>query len=338
MKKQVIIGGLGLCLMACHPQTQQQTHLIPVRVMVIDTTESVYTRTYVGQVEASQSATLSFGRGGRVTDIYCQRGQKVTQGQALIKVDDTQQIHSLKAANATFQQAKDGYERVRQVYDKGGVAQVKFIDIETKLHQAQSLVDLAQQEVENTVLRAASDGVVSAIHAQKGNVLLPAQPAVEVMTDEQRVVVIPVSEKQINRIQQKDRGVIYIPALNIQCEGEVIEKELTSSSPAHTYNVKLKLKDTLQNSLLPDMVAKVQLVSDRQSGIILPAECIQTHKEGKSVWVVQNGQSERREVETGAFTSKGVMITQGLTKGDVVVVDGYQKLSRGANVQISDQQ
>ncbi len=335
MKRLFIIGCVGLCLIACQPQTQQETSAIPVHVLTIDTTESVNTHTYVGHVEASQSALLSFPLGGRVTAVSCQAGQQVTQGQALLKVDDTQQSNSLATAKAALQQAQDGYERVQKVYSKGGVPEVKMVDIETKLKQAQSLVDAAQKELENTTLRAANDGVVSTIYAREGLVLLPAQPAIEVVNNKQMVVVIPIPEAQINRIQTKDKGVVFIPAIDLTCEGIVVEKELTSSSPAHTYNVKLNVLSQ-GSQLLPDMVAKVQLLSDRQCGIVLPAECVQTHKDGKSVWVVTEGLAERRRIETGMFTSQGVIVTAGLNKGDIVVVDGYQKLSRGAKVQIQD--
>lgn len=335
MKKFFIIGSVGLCLMACQPQTQQETSAIPVRVLTIDTTESVSTHTYVGHVEASQSTSLGLSRGGRVTAVYCQIGQQVTQGQALLKVDDTQQVNALATAKAALQQAQDGYERVQKVYSKGGVPEVKVVEIETKLKQAQSLVDVAQQELENTTLRASGDGVVSAVYAHNGQVLLPAQPAVEVVDNRQLVVVIPVPEKQISRIQTKDKGVVFIPAIDLTCEGVVVEKELTSSSPAHTYDVKLNVLSQ-GSQLLPDMVAKVQLMGDRQCGIVLPAECVQTHKDGKSVWVVTEGLAERRRIETGMFTSQGVIVTAGLNKGDRVVVDGYQKLSRGAKVQIQD--
>ncbi len=335
MKKLFIIGCVGLCLMTCQPQTQQETNAIPVRVLTIDTTESVDTHTYMGHVEASQSALLSFALGGRITAVYCQTGQYVTQGQALLKVDDTQQINALETAKAALQQAQDGYERVQKVYSKGGVPEVKVVEIETKLKQAQSLVDIAQQELENTTLRASGDGVVSAVLAHNGQVLLPAQPAVEVVDNRQLVVVIPIPEKQISRIQTKDKGEVFIPAIDLTCEGVVVEKELTSSSPAHTYNVKLNVLSQ-GSQLLPDMVAKVQLMGDRQCGIVLPAECVQTHKDGKSVWVVKEGLAERRRIETGMFTSRGVIVTAGLNKGDIVVVDGYQKLSRGAKVQIQD--
>lgn len=336
MTKQIIIGCIGLCLVACQPQTQQQIQPIPVRVTIIDTTESINTHTYVGRVQARQSSVFGFNLGGRVTHVYCKLSQPVTKGQTLIKVDDTQQRNSLQAAKATLKQAQDGYQRVKKVYDKGGIPQVKLIDIETKLKQAQTMVDLAQQEVENTTLRAANDGIVSAIFVSEGQILLPAAPAIEVMENEQMTVVIPVPEVQISHITKNEKGVISIPAIDLHCTGEVIEKDLTSSSPAHTYNVKLNILDADTEQLLPDMVAKVQLMSEQQRGIILPAECIQTHKNSQSVWVIVDNQAERRTIETGCFVTQGVIVTKGLEKGDIVVLDGYQKLSRGAKIQIID--
>ncbi|MGN1247636.1 MAG: efflux RND transporter periplasmic adaptor subunit [Paludibacteraceae bacterium] len=84
--------------------------------------------------------------------------------------------------------------------------------------------------------------------------------------------------------------------------------------------------------LLPGMVCRVTMDEQRVEGILLPAECIQTGQQGKTVWVLQGGRAIRQQVATGPFVGEQVLITDGLRRGDRVVTAGIQKLYNGCEV------
>ena len=56
---------------------------------------------------------------GRVVSIAVKNGQRVTKGQTLLEVDNTQAMNTLRTAEASLKHAQDGYDRVSKVHSKG---------------------------------------------------------------------------------------------------------------------------------------------------------------------------------------------------------------------------
>jgi multidrug efflux pump subunit AcrA (membrane-fusion protein) len=80
------------------------------------------------------------------------------------------------------------------------------------------------------------------------------------------------------------------------------------------------------------MVGKIQLQTQAVEGIIIPATCIHTQTHSTMVWVVHNGKAMRRQIEVGPYTADGVLVSSGLSVGDVIITSGYQKMYNGAPV------
>jgi multidrug efflux pump subunit AcrA (membrane-fusion protein) len=81
--------------------------------------------------------------------------------------------------------------------------------------------------------------------------------------------------------------------------------------------------------LLPGMVCRVELTPDNTSqGIVVPIGIIQITIDGqKFVWMDKSGIARRTFVTTGAARGNGVEILSGLSEGDRIVTQGYQKIS-----------
>ena len=84
---------------------------------------------------------------------------------------------------------------------------------------------------------------------------------------------------------------------------------------------------------MPGMVCRVRMDGEAVEGCVVPASILQTGKQGRYLWVVSDGKVCRRNVSVGGFAGKGVLITDGLQEGDLVIVRGYQKVSTGMAVE-----
>ena len=145
-------------------------------------------------------------------------------------------------------------------------------------------------------------------------------------------VALDVPEADIATIQPGEIGSIVVAAAGQDTLPiRVVEKNLLANTIAHTYTVKAMLLRG-DSCLLPGMVSKVWLQSQRVSGFFVPLECVQTMPTGKSVWVVNGNVATRRNIEVGEYVAGGVLITKGLHAGDQVVVEGFQKMYNGAKV------
>ena len=113
--------------------------------------------------------------------------------------------------------------------------------------------------------------------------------------------------------------------------GQVTEKGMTASLLTHSYPVKV-LVDNPDKDLASGMIAKVILKADVNSAIIIPANAILINKDGKFVWVVEDGRATRRMIQISGYSGNGVIVSEGLQSGDHVIVEGYQKVSEGMKV------
>ena len=74
------------------------------------------------------------------------------------------------------------------------------------------------------------------------------------------------------------------------------------------------------------------LQSDVNKGIVVPANAILINNEDKFVWVAENGRATRRSITISGYSGTGVVVNEGLQASDVVIVEGYQKVSEGMKV------
>ena len=290
-------------------------------------------RTYMGIVEEASNASLSFTLGGQVTNVAVSEGDKVKKGQRLICVDDTEARASLTGATAQLEQARDAYNRVRSVYEKGGVSEVKWVEVQTKLAQAQSLFDMAHQTLSGRVITAPFDGVVGEVKAAVGDNLLPGQPVIKVLDVNNLCVTFYVPESEIRLLNVGEKVSVECGSLNRLYSASVQDKSMIANQLTHSYKVRLKL-DKPDSDLLSGMNCKVRVNQQNMSGYVVPGSAVQTYQDGLYCWIVDNGIARRVFVKPSAFVNDGVVISSGITKGDEVVVAGYQKLYNGVRVEV----
>lgn len=307
---------------------------IPVKVMKIDTISTENSIVYIGTVEENTNIPLSFLSGGTVTSVKVKSGAKVSAGQTLATIDNTQVRNMLSSAQAKLKQAEDGYNRISQVYEAGGATEVKLIEIRTQRDEARGIVTSLQKQLSDCALRAPQDGIIGSCEIKTGENILPGQRAMTLLGMESLNVKINVPETEIGNIHIGDKARLAVSALNDSIlYGQISSQSIMPNRLTHSYEIIITLDSTYQTeSLLPGMVCRVSINTNNTHGYILPGECIQIGQNGKTVWLIRDGKAIRTEIETGAFVRDGVLITEGLQQGDEVVISGFHKLYNGCEV------
>lgn len=325
-----------ICLSSCglKSNTQQEAKPIPVETLTIAEQKQVNVHTYVGRVEESAAIPISSPLAGLVTNIYVANGDHVKVGQPLFSIDSTQEYNSLQIAQATLQQATDGFQRAQKVYEQGGVTEQKMVELRSQLQQAQSMLAIARKRLDDCTITAPREGIVTACNLQTGQQIAPAITAMTLLDIQGYKVTFDVPEKEVATILIGSNGSMTIEAINLSNIAiRVTEKNLIANRLSHTYTITATLINPtpqVRNLLLPGMVGKIQLNTQAVDGIIIPTTCIHTQAHSTMVWVVEDGKAKRRPIEVVSYTSNGVLITNGLSIGDVIITSGYQKMYNGA--------
>lgn len=325
----------ALILVGCGEKKAKKQHFdptLPVEISVIENTDDNSFRNYVGTSKSEMKLPVSFPLGGTLTGIYVKNGQAVKRGTVLARVDATSAKSMHDAAVATLNQAQDGYNRLKQVHDEGGISEVRWVQMETDLEKARQTEITTRKHLEECTLRAPQDGYISMDERTTGEILPPSVPFCHIIDMNKIIVEFSVPEKEIGIIQIGDKAEATFPGLNDKKKTiEIIDKGFVSNPLGHTYTIKAKVPVD-DKDVLPGMVAKIRLSLSEVSGIIVPSSCVVTMPEGADVWVVKDGKARRRNIKVGGFVKNGVVVESGLSSGDTIITVGYQKLYNGAKV------
>jgi len=342
MKAKHILWLLPLLLTACHEDPQQlkekllggpaEERVIPVGILCIDSVNSTVHNSYPGYLEEGLSIDIAFKYGGTLQQLNVKEGEHVWKGQVLAQASSPTLENTLRSSQATLSQAQDAYDRLKKVHDNGSLPEIKWKEMETNLEKAQSAFDLAQAMMQDNTLTAPISGTVTTIDAHVGENAVPLKPIMKIINTEDIVVKISVPETEIAQIKVEDEAEIIIPALdNRRYSGKVTEKSMTASLLTHSYPVKVTISHP-DKDLRPGMIGKVELLSNASKSIVIPANAVLINKEGKFVWVVDGERAARRSITLLGYSGKGVIVSEGLSQGDHVIVEGYQKISEGMKV------
>ena len=326
-----------LLVVGCKEKKQSRVlQPIPVEVMVIGEEGEAGAQNYVGTIEASSASVLSFPVAGNVTKVYVREGQKVAEGCLLAEINDATFRQAYSAAQATLRQAQDGYDRLKLLHDKGSISEVQWVEMETKLAQAVSSEAIAKRNLENCKLKAPYSGVVGKVSAEEGMNVLPGNTVMTLLQTHGMQVNIPIPENMISSVTVGQTVRISVSALdNRVYEGKIGSKGVVANALSHNYEVLVPLKNS-DGALMPGMVCSAWLPSsDTTQLIVVPNRVVKIDHTGEHfVWLASGAKAVRRTVITGGLAQRGIIIAEGLTPGDSVIVNGEQKVSTGSSVSV----
>ena len=311
----------------------------PVRVAteVASSSAGESRQTYVGIVEEREATAVSFTGMGVVRRVLVSEGQAVARGQLLAEMDDTQARSLLSAAEAQMTQADDALARYAMLHDAGSLPEVQWVEIQSKVAQARSQLEVARKNVADCRLVAPVSGIVGTKAVKAGETAMPSQTVVTILDISSVKVKVAMPEKEIGTIGRTTPTVINVEAIGRRYEGATIEKGVVADALTHTYDVRI-LVDNAGGRLLPGMVASVQFDTSEATapgaGIRIPVAAVQKQADGSLfVWTVGADSTARRTaVRLGPTEGNRVTVDDGLGEGQRIVTEGYQKLSEGTRV------
>jgi RND family efflux transporter MFP subunit len=327
-----------------------------------------------GYVTARRQATASSKVTGKVVEVLIEEGMKVKEGQVLARLDDTNVKASLEVAEAQLESAKAMLEETRAQLKQANQEFQRTTELNRRQIASQSDLDkaesdahslearLARQQVDATVaertvttwkqqmddmvIRAPFDGVVTTKDSQPGEMISPisagggfTRTGIGTIVDMSSLEIeVDVNESYINRVeagQAVEATLDAYPDWKIPCK--VIAIIPTADRQKSTVKVRIGFVK-LDPRILPEMSVKVafqELGGAPATGtraIVVPKGAIQSQDGRDVVFVIQNGRAERRAVTVTSALNDETTVSAGVSGGEKVVVDPPQALKDGANV------
>lgn len=351
LKGLAIIAGVAVLMAAggCRKKGSEDKAPSPappvkVAVTVIEGNDSLARidneRTYSGTVASSQTTIVSFSVGGTVTSLTVGEGQAVRKGQLLGKVTKGDYENARNIAEAQLAEAQDAYQRLKKLHDANALPDIKWVEIQEKLKEAQNEVEITKRTVSDATLYSPVTGTVNRKLANPGQNVAPGQPIYEIISTADLTINISVPEGDIAGFKEGQAATIEFDDLDMKpIRGKVTQKAVVADPLTRAYTVKISLPSA-DNKILPGMVGRVKLSplpsktrTNPDGTIVLPAEAVQLDSDNTNfVWIVKDRKALRQRVRVNELVPEGVLIEEGLVKGDTVIIEGMSKVGTGTAV------
>jgi len=289
----------------------------------------------LGNARANESVDIRPKITATVTRILFEEGQEVAEGAVLIELDNLEQVADLAAAQAALVDSEASYRRSSELFKNNVVAKSQLLQDEAKKIADEAMVSVAQKRLADTVVRAPFAGRIGLRRVSVGSLL--DQDTVITTLDDTHVIKVDfdLPEIYLSRIVPGLKVLAHSAAFpDHEFAGAVSSVDTRVDPVSRT----VRVRSVMQNNdghLRPGMFLTVNLLNDTVDALVVPERALIPERSVQYVFVVGDNQLvEKRAVKIGRRRPGEVEILEGLSAGELVIVDGTQKAREGQPVTI----
>lgn len=320
----------------------------PVRVLTLASGVVGSSAEFSGDVRPRYESRLGFRVGGKISARKVDIGTVVKRGQVLMQLDpqdlrlgQAQAQANLSAAQTNYELARADMKRYQDLRSQNFVSQAVLDQKVAAAHSAQASMEAARaasREQANQTgyasLESDTDGVVTGIDAEVGQVVQAGTPVVRVARTDEKEVVIGVPEDQVDELRNvSDVKVRLWADPDRSIPGKIREVSPVADPATRTYTVKVAIP--ARDDIRLGMTAVVQLAhAGAGSAIRVPLSALYQNKGATSVWVIENGAVRLVPVQVGGVSGNDVLLAGGVKPGQAIVTAGVNLLKPGQKVKV----
>jgi multidrug efflux system membrane fusion protein len=355
---QLALLGLGLVLGGCAKPAAKPPEKSLVRTALVepmDNARSDGEASYLALVKFDHETDLSFKVGGILVSIGPTPGTDwdeatpVKAGAVLAELKQADFINALHSARAKAELAGKTLERFRKLRATDAISQQELDVTEADWQTAQAQLDQAEQNLRDSRLVAAKNGVVLARHVNSGVTVSAGQQVLRFADTSLMSVELGLPDRLIARLTPGKQVDVVVSGLEglPPFRGRVSEVGVAASGEGRLFRVVIKVPNP-DGLLRSGMTARIHVgdtPSVKSGTVCVPLSALVTlASENRSagsgqaqlgVFVVQDGKAVQRAVKTGDILSSSILITEGLRTGERVVTSGASFLYDGAPVEVA---
>ncbi len=306
-----------------------------------------------GTMAALQTSNIGALVEGAVERIFVRVGDRVRKGQPLLRIrqDDyrrrlTEAEAGLAVATAEVRQALRAFARAKLLYDNRYTslalldqAQAEFDVAQSRHAQARAVLGTARQALQDTVLRAPFDGVVTARLVDEGmylnNRFSMGSQSAALQLQELRIVaaIVQLPESNLHALVLGTPATLRIGGVTAAVPSTVAVINDRVDERSRMVEVRLPV-DNPDYAIKPGVAVTATILPSPVDLLVLPRRALACDSAAPCVFVLQRSRVERREVTVQSLGLDRVRVLSGLREGEQVVNEPPSTLGDGAQVSV----
>ncbi len=323
---------------------------------------------YVGRIRAQQFVEVRARVEGFLEEMHFEEGTFVKKNQVLFIINQDQYRNKadkaraqLKKDQAQARKAERDLSRIRPLYEQNAASQLDLDNAIAAYETAEASVGMsnadlqqAEQELGYTIVRSPISGQISESQVDLGTLVGSSAKSLLATIVKTDTVSVDFSMTALDYLKGKERNVTFgqkdstrnwqqtvsitLPDNSIYSQKGLVDFAAPEVNPkTGTFQVRAEIANP-DHVLLPGQFTKVKILLDvRENATVLPKKSLIIEKGGAYVFVMRRDTTaEKRYVELGPEFLNNVVVERGLAPGEIIVTEGFHKLTPGIKMRIDN--
>ena len=314
---------------------EKETRAVNVVTRVVQPREFINHLRLVGEVKPVQRVVVSIEAAGLISEIAVEKGDRVKRNTILARLDEKLLSAVADEAEAAMKASELALRNQKRLFEQKALAESVYLDTRYRNDMDRARHQQALTNLEKTVIRSPIAGVVDSRKMEVGELATPGRDFVEVVDIDRIKVVAGVPERHLKHVSVGTRATLAFPAYaDISLEAGVTYVGTTLDPDSRTVPVEITL-DNPGHLLKPEMAATIRVVKDFiPEAIVIPQDAVIDTDRGRIVFLADGSVARSVPVLLGSISGDQVLVSDGLSAGDSLIIVGHRNLVNGETIQV----
>jgi len=306
-----------------------------VRVMAVPVRNFASKLELTGSVEPVRIAQLASTAEGVTKSIVVREGDQVDAGSLLAAIVSKSGVEALvHSLSRELAQEEDNLQRLTILVEAGALPAEQLDQADIRREKIRVQLINAREAARDYEVRAPWSGVVSRIHVEEGELVVPRAPVVEMYDPSSLIIKSAVPERYAVAIFTDMAVEVKLDAFPGQIfSGKIVHVFPQLDARLRSRTIQISLDQSV--NLLPGMFARLDIILESLVNVPgVPVAAVLSSPQGPVVFVVEDDKAQRRNVVTGIENDGFIQIKKGVDVGETLIIAGAEKLKDGAVVTV----
>lgn len=286
----------------------------------------------IATARAKRFVTLYPEVSGEVVSLEKKAGDRVEASGVIMQLDSKDTELSVELAKVRVEEAELALRRAQQLMDRNVNSAAKVQDARTVLERTKIELRQAEEALSKRAVRAPFDGVLGIPKVETGDRVSSSTAIITVDDRSELIVEIEVPEEYLAHIQPGQTIAAKTPSFPGRAfEGKVVRIDSRVMPASRTVMVRAALPNS-SDLLRPGMSFSVELIIPGSRFAAVPELALQWAKGESYVWRVEGDTASKVVVRSVKRLNRIILVDGDIKEGDLVVVEGVQRLRPGRKV------
>ena len=278
---------------------------------------------------------------GTLKNLFVKEGHLVKKGQLLAEINDSGLKEQLDQMLIQANYTQDNFDRVKRLWEKNIGSEMQFLKAKSDFETSNKMVEQIRDQLSKTKIYAPFDGEIDEIISNLGSNLVPGSPILRVVNLDIIYAEAQVPEKYVSSISIGTEAIISIPLLNKELTSKIVQTGNFINPNSRTFRIEAPVENK-DKRIKQNLNARIKIKNySNDKSIVVPLRILSEDASGKP-FLYKLVTTDKKDifltvksfVITGANYNQEIEITQGVSIGDIIVLEGANNVEDNQRVRV----